>query len=302
MLFSSAIQGFILSKQIEGLSENTLTTYQYHLNHFCEWLRDIEVEEITPDNIKGFFYYLKTDYTPVRWNKKDNSPLANQTIRNIWIAFRSFWTWAHEEIDLPDAMVKIPCPKTNKNDTEPFSQQEIKALVKAVVNKRISSLRNLAIILTLLDTGIRASELCMLSIGCYDPAIGKIEIKHGKGNKRRFVYLGANARKALWKYLINRSSDSAAPLFSITHERQLNKRNLQKILERIGQKAGVKNVYPHRFRHTFAIEYLRNGGDIFTLQVLLGHSSLEMVRHYSKIASVDTQRMHARAGPVDNWL
>lgn len=303
MQFSSAIQGFILSKQIEGLAQSTLIKYQRHLDHLNQYLENPLIEEITPNHIKQYFSYLQIDYKPIRWSN-DDSPLSNRTLRNIWITLKSFSTWAKkDDLGLSDLMFNIPPPKFSVDAPDPFSKEEIKAIL-STKGQKLSSLRNLAIILVLLDTGIRANELCMLSIGDYDPNIGRIEIKHGKGNKRRFVYLGAGSRKAIWRYLAMRSNsdDSALPLFSKLGEKYLNTRNLEKILERLGQKAGVKKVHPHRFRHTFAIEYLRGGGDIFTLQILLGHSSLEMVRHYSKFGAIDTQRVHARAGPVDNWL
>jgi integrase/recombinase XerD len=73
------------------------------------------------------------------------------------------------------------------------------------------------------------------------------------------------------------------------------------LIKRIAERAGVKNAYPHKFRHTFAITYLRSGGDIFTLQEMLGHGSLDMVRHYAKVAQVDVEQAHRKASPADNW-
>lgn len=80
----------------------------------------------------------------------------------------------------------------------------------------------------------------------------------------------------------------------------LNKDGLRQVINALGIKAGVKKSYPHRFRHTFAITYLRSGGDIFTLKSLLGHSFLDMVQHYARIAEVDVEQAHCKASPADN--
>ena len=74
------------------------------------------------------------------------------------------------------------------------------------------------------------------------------------------------------------------------------------IVVKIGKRAGIASAHPHRFRRTFAVQFLRNGGDIFTLQMLLGHSSLEMVKHYAKLAAIDAEQAHRRASPADHWL
>ena len=82
----------------------------------------------------------------------------------------------------------------------------------------------------------------------------------------------------------------------------MNNQRVWHIVSGMGKRAGVANARPHRFRHTFAVQFLRNGGDIFTLQMLLGHSSLEMVKHYAKLAAIDAEQAHRKASPADNWL
>ena len=76
---------------------------------------------------------------------------------------------------------------------------------------------------------------------------------------------------------------------------------LIKLLVRMGQRAGVANVHPHRFRHTFAINFLRNGGNAYALQMMLGHSTMEMVKRYLALAQADVEAAHRQASPVANW-
>ena len=95
--------------------------------------------------------------------------------------------------------------------------------------------------------------------------------------------------------------DLNAPLFSAINGHPFNPGTLRHLITRIADRSEVKKAYPHKFRHTFAITYLRSGGDVFTLQALLGHSSLDMVRHYARVAQLDVEHAHRKASPVDNW-
>jgi len=81
----------------------------------------------------------------------------------------------------------------------------------------------------------------------------------------------------------------------------MNNSAIRLLLKDLGDKAGMKNCHPHRLRHTFAVEYLRNDGDIFTLQMILGHSSLDMVRHYLQLVKADAKNAHRKASPTDKW-
>lgn len=90
-------------------------------------------------------------------------------------------------------------------------------------------------------------------------------------------------------------------MFVVESGRAFRRDRLLKLLQRIGQRAGVTGVTVHRFRHTFAIQYLRNRGDPYTLQKMLGHSTLDMTRRYLAIAQSDVDSAHRLASPVDNW-
>jgi len=168
--------------------------------------------------------------------------------------------------------------------------------------------RDEALILFLLDTGVRASELCALRLCDVDMGTGEVTIQHGKeggakGSTGRSVYIGKATRRTLWRYLVERGveNDEDAPLFTTIYDKPLNRDSLRLIFRRLGEAVGLKACHPHMFRHTFAISYLRSDGDVLTLQTLLGHASLEMVKRYARLAKIDLQRSHGRASPVDNW-
>lgn len=161
--------------------------------------------------------------------------------------------------------------------------------------------RNRAIILLLLDTGIRADELCTMKIADLDLK-GQLIKVFGKGDKERIIPICSKTAQALWRYTASRpSARSDEPLFLTREGNEFNRHRLLKQLQAIGNRAGVRNVHPHRFRHTFAISFLRNGGNGYTLQMILGHTTMEMVRKYLNLAQADLESAHRLASPVANW-
>lgn len=315
-----AIRGFLQAKAAEALSPRTIEGYQHDLEQWLNYAGDNPITDVKTQNLRAYLAYLRTDYTPKRLTGK-SQPLSPKTIRNVYVTLSSFFTWLSREFEMPSPMKPIPAPAFQEAEVEPFTQQEVEALLKAAeyskeanthdrcrfVMRRPTGLRDRALILVLLDTGLRASELCALNMGDVDEKTGKVIVKHGveggaKGSKGRFVYLGKAARRALWRYLVTREDarDLTAPLFT-ARDRRMRRDTLRQALGGLGEKAQVKRCHPHKFRHTFAITYLRSGGDVFTLQKLLGHSSLEMVQHYARLAQVDIEQAHRRASPADNW-
>lgn len=167
---------------------------------------------------------------------------------------------------------------------------------------RTTGLRDRAILLTLLDTGVRASELCALRLADYDRKRGQLTIRHGKGDKARLVYAGDAARQAIWRYLTTRkTAQSSDPLFATRENTALDRANLRWMIARAGARCGVAHAGVHRFRHTFAINFLRNGGNLLALQALLGHERMDTVKLYAKQAEVDLEFQQRTASPADRW-
>ncbi|MGB8984458.1 MAG: tyrosine-type recombinase/integrase, partial [Anaerolineales bacterium] len=317
----AAITGFLNFKTAAGLSERSVASYRRILEQWADYAGDKKVHQFSDHEINAYMVYMRTEYVPRRFGG-DTRGLSPKSLRNIWISLCAFFTWANGEFRMENPMKNVPAPKFQKVEVEPFTQEEITRMLKACTYcreaetfirrkfamRRATSNRDQAIILTLFDSGIRASEFSALRIDDFDAKRGKLEIRHGeeggaKGGKGRAVYLGKTARHAVWRYLAEREDgeEADAPLFTVRRGRPFCPSTLRHLIKSIAARAEVKDAYPHKFRHTFAITYLRSGGDVFTLQSLLGHGSLDMVRHYARIAQVDVEQAHRKASPADNW-
>ena len=319
---SQAVEGFLMAKEADGLSPSTINGYRYHLRRFAQWLgNDPDVRDITTEHIRAYIRYLRDlEVEPRGVARRPRQKLSAKTIHHHYIALSAFWTWLVLEEYVDRHIVRsVKPPRQEPPKVEPFTEDEIRALLKATRKSRPyrnrpqtqntipTALRDEAIILVLLDTGMRAGELCTLTLDDIDLKRGEAHIR-GKGHrdygrgKERIVYFSRTTAKAIWRYLQQERPESRSNRLFLTQQgRPLNPKRLRQNLHRLGERAGVPNVHPHRFRHTFAIQYLRNGGDIFTLQRLLGHSSLHMVRHYLTIAQTDVETAHRKASPVENW-
>jgi site-specific recombinase XerD len=157
--------------------------------------------------------------------------------------------------------------------------------------------RDWAIVLMFLDTGLRVSELCALTMPDLDLRVGFAVVQNGKGGKRRMVPLGRVAVDALRVYLAGRP---VGPVFLARDGLPLQPEGVRKLLKRAAARAGVTvPVYPHLLRHTSATMYLANGGDTFTLQRILGHSDLRVTEMYVTCSVGLLKERHRRASPAD---
>jgi integrase/recombinase XerD len=223
LMLAQAIPGFLLYKTAEALSPTTLCSYHDHLKLWLKYIGDVAVECITSADLCAFLVWLRQEYQPRRITG-NTAPLAAKTVRNYWVSLSAFFTWAASEFDIPNPMKAVPTPRFEDAPVEPFTRGEthaparsagVEQLLKAAefcnranttrrrrfVMRRPTARRDRALILVVLDTGLRASEVCALDVGDVDLKSGQVRVKHGdpggaKGGKGRVVHLGKAARRA----------------------------------------------------------------------------------------------------------
>ena len=156
-------------------------------------------------------------------------------------------------------------------------------------------------LLTFIDSNARLSEIGLLRVDDIDFENGCFLVM-GKGGVERYIPFGHRVAKALLKYkLKHRPAPIGTDRFWLTVDgNPLEPGRIGKLVSQYGKKAGFKRCYPHKLRHTSSVLYLRNGGDLFSLQKLAGHSSLQVLRGYVNLANSDITQAHRRYSPVDN--
>ena len=214
---------------------------------------------------------------------------------------QTLFNWAVSEgLVTENPVLRIKPPKEPKRVIKALTNEEISRIL-AVLGRNFEGIRNKALILLLLDTGLRLGEVTGITMDSIDFDQQVITVL-GKGAKERRVRFGSRTAKALWHYLAlrNRISSESKALWLTRQGEALTANAIALVLKRIGQKTGIK-VHAHKLRHTFAIMMLRNGTSPFEVQYLLGHSTLEMTRRYCQsLGFDDAYKSHKKASPVDN--
>jgi len=270
---SNLIQGFTLSCQTEGKSPKTIEWYTCFLRKFVQFLNfnsyPNSIGQIDRNHIRQFIRYLQVEAKTPRSEK----PLSQATIQGYVRTLKVFFSWlTREEYLGTNPMTKIPVPRATIKIINTLSQEHIARLSAVCHSSNGSGYRNIAILLLLLDSGIRVSELIGIELDDINLAEGSIKIRRAKGNKERFVPIGSIVQRTLWKYINHYRpkplTGKVTRLFLSDSGLPLTKSGIQQMLRRCGKRAGITGVRcsPHTFRHTFSKNYLLNGGDIFSLQ------------------------------------
>lgn len=290
------ITHFAHSNKAEGKSPKTVSWYSEMLLNFVSFLKLVERNAILAEfnviNVREFIIH------------EQGRAISPYTVQGKVRALKAFSSWLFAEGYTSDnLLVYVKLPKVPIKLVETLNSDEIEALIS--VQNQLTSIgtRNTAILVTLLDTGLRCSELSNLRFE--DTHIEESYFKViGKGAKERLVPIGTLAQKILWRYVFHFRpqplNETHNYLFLSLDEKKLQPNAIKLLLRRWGRKAGVPRLHAHLCRHTYATNYLSyNCGDVFRLQYILGHTSLEMVRRYVHYASSQAMVQGKISSPVD---
>jgi integrase/recombinase XerD len=314
---SRAMEAF-LQDQIGGnRSKKTIEWHQTALGLFSAYLAEHEqitlVADIDAMHITGWFAHLRTEvggHGKVR---------CERTIQTYARSARAFCHWlVKRRFLIFNPFDEVIFPKVGKPLIKILEEEEFEKLLWACAPPNEKSplaeraaVRNRAILWVLYDTGIRVSELCGLRLENVDRKQGILTV-WGKGAKERRIAMGQNCQRNLFFYLDyhrpddeelaewgNRGEDH---LFLSETRLPLTKNGMTLLFNRLKKRAGItgKRVSPHILRHTFAIRYLVNGGDPFSLQELLGHEDMATVKMYMRMNDETIQDQKRKFSPGDH--
>lgn len=287
----AAIDSFFAYCKGKNLSDRTIEYYGHRLQAYRRYLEgageSTAPKDITPQIIRAFL-------------SDEAEKKSSTTASHSHITLSTFFNYlTNEEYLDTNPMVNVDKPKRRKTVINTFSMEQIDDILLTCA-KDFIGVRDRAIIMMLVDCGLRASEIAGLEVDDFNWSDCTV-LALGKGDKERVVPFGNATRQALNAYIARRGELDTKGFFVSSLGSQMDRYRIRDIVERRCELAKIKGIRcsPHTFRHTFAVSYLRNGGDVFSLQKMLGHSDLTMTRRYAELSQTDVQDKHRLYSPAD---
>ena len=276
MTIQQALTEFQIEQQIRGNTPKTVQYYSLSVGLYARFAGfDTPLQEITLNSLRAYYLHLL------------ERNISSTTIQTYIRALRSFLTWCYQQEYIPvNLSEKFRLPKAQRKAIDVLTDSEVRRLLLCFNLRYLVHLRNYCMCSLMLDSGLRLHEVVTLTIEHTHLPEGYI-IVDGKGNKQRVVPLGMNTRKFLFRYLSRRPGCAAT-------DRVFLMSNLEPVTD------GTPRLRAHLLRHTFATRYLENGGDMYALQQILGHTSLEMVKKYVHSTTRKLVPKFPDFSPLDN--
>lgn len=283
---AETFESFLNSRKAKGVAAATLKTYHYHfaaLSHHMNM--DSGIDTLTRRDIEAAIAHMR-----------DNDISAN-SIRTYVITFRSFLSWCRAE-GLTD--VEISPYKGEETVKDTYTDGELKRLLKKPQTRSctFAEFRNWTIVSLLVNSGCRAATIRNMKVADVNLSGATITYRHTKNKNVQITPLCSEMVSILREYLRIRDGQPNDYLFPNDSGNMFSERGLCDAVHDFNKSRGVEKTSIHLFRHSFAERYLKNGGNAFNLQKLLGHSTLDMTKHYCRIYDAEIAKDYDKFSPL----
>lgn len=293
MTIRECIDDFLIEQQVRGNSPKTQKHYFRCLGLFERFQspKNPDISAVSVSDCKAYYIHLS------------NRNVSSVTVQTYIRALRAFLSWCYLEGYISENIPKkFRLPKAQKKKIDILTDSEVEQLFRCLSGRDFISIRNYCIVALMIDSGLRLNEVVTIRRDRIHIAEG-YAIVNGKGNKERFVPLGLNSKRALLRYCaIVPNKEKETPLFVKDTLIPIKESTVKQLFRKLKSRSGIPRLHPHLLRHTFATRYIERGGDIYSLQSILGHTSLEMVKKYVHLIPSKTVVNFAVLSPLDNAL
>lgn len=284
---------YVLYARAANRSKHTIESQHFHLRRFIVFLDEhgyeTDTDAITPRILREFISESSTRY-------------SLKTVSNNVRALKTLFAFGiGEELIDSDPTRRVAAPTVPLADYDIFDPADVDVLLRACNKKTLTGIRDFAIIMLLFDSGIRATELITIREDGVDWNRELVAVI-GKGAKERLVPVSARTLRTIRRYINKRRTagfERSEYLFLNQYGEPLTRSGLAQLLRRLGKKTGL-HVHPHKFRHSFAVNALRNDAREYDIQDCLGHTTLLMTKRYARQSAVDLARQHKRFSPANS--
>lgn len=311
---------FLRAKKTEGLKPRTLNDHESHYRYLQRWLTEkhptLKLEELTADHVRQYVQHMLTEqalYTghPTLQSHNTVKGLSPATVNIRTRTLKCFLRFLHEEGYLiADLASRIKLQKVKEDTISAFEKEQILQLLAAPNQREYVGFRDYVLLTLLFDTGLRINEALNLTVDDLSLAHRTITVRAtvAKNRTSRVVPISKRTAELLavlvqenYQQFVHKDIHRKPSfVFLLNNGNPFTYNQAYDRIRLHGDKAGISGfrVSPHTFRHTFAKMYVINGGDLFTLQKILGHHDISMVRKYVQMEQQDLQEKHEQSSPL----